>query len=440
MKSPLDILLPYQRKWVDDASRFKIGMWARQTGKSFSSAPEAVVDGHLNKQVDWLILSRGERQSLEWLAKAKKWAEAFDIAIDGYIEQRDGPETLIKSAEIILPNKSRIIALPANPDTCRGYSANVILDEFAIHEKPTEIWNAIFPSITNPLTGLKKLRVLSTPNGRGNKFYQLWTSDNAYSKHKITIHDAIKWGLLLDAEELRKAIDDPDAWAQEYLCEFIDAASILLPYDMIATCETELQPTDFTRRYLGIDIGRKNDLTVIWELCQIGDVLWTASVDVMRNTEYYLQYEAIAARLADPSVKRCAIDSTGIGDMLAEELHRKFGSRVLQCHFTAELKGEIFTGLRRRMEERTLRIPVSRDVREDLHAMEKTVTSSGTVRYAAPRSADGHSDRAAALALAVHAAKDDISAPIEISKPRDRFPFPNYFGGRYSGASTMGRI
>ena len=31
------ILYPYQRRWLDDKSRFKIGMFARQSGKTFTT-------------------------------------------------------------------------------------------------------------------------------------------------------------------------------------------------------------------------------------------------------------------------------------------------------------------------------------------------------------------------------------------------------------------
>ena len=41
----------------------------------------------------------------------------------------------------------------------------------------------------------------------------------------------------VDLDELRAGIDDPDIWAQEYLCAFIDSSSVLLPYDLIAACE-----------------------------------------------------------------------------------------------------------------------------------------------------------------------------------------------------------
>ncbi len=33
--SPRKLLWPYQRRWVDDTSRFKFALMARQTGKDF---------------------------------------------------------------------------------------------------------------------------------------------------------------------------------------------------------------------------------------------------------------------------------------------------------------------------------------------------------------------------------------------------------------------
>ena len=60
--------------------------------------------------------------------------------------------------------------------------------------------------------------------------------------------------------------------------------------------------------------------------------------------------------------------------------------------------------MRRKFEERSIRVPVSRDLREDLHAVQRVVSTGGNVTYSAPRNADGHSDRAAALALCCRAA------------------------------------
>lgn len=412
--SPLTILLPYQREWVNDDARFKIGLWARQTGKSFACAAEAVRDCLNHDKTMWVVLSAGERQALEFMEKARQWAEAFKFAVETYTEDRDAAEALIKSAEIRWQNGSRMLALPANPNTARGYSANLILDEFAFHENPDKIWRGIYPSITNPLRGQFKLRIVSTANGKGNKFYDLWTKNEKYSKHLITIHRAVELGLPLNVQELKEGLDDPDGWAQEYECQFIDTASILLPYDLIATCESEqcfenipiyekLTPALSRVLYAGVDIGRKHDLTVIWLLEKCEDVLWTRRVEVLERTPFREQLEIIED-FVRPAHKVC-IDATGIGAMLAEELGRKYGEyKVEQCQFTAELKQEIFTGLRRKFEDKLIRVPISRSIREDLHGLQKVTTTGGTIRYIAPHNEDGHCDRATALALAVRAA------------------------------------
>lgn len=413
MRSPLEILLPYQRDWVADKARYKIGMWARQTGKSMSTGCEAVRDC-MARKTTWVCLSAGERQALEWMRKARDWTEAFQFAVADYREDRDGAEALLKTAEIEYPNGSRIIALPANPNTARGYSANLVLDEFAFHEKPDAIWRAIYPSISNPLKGEYALRIVSTPNGKANKFYDLWTKNERYSKHLIDIYTAVQRGLPIDIDELKAGLDDPEGWAQEYECQFIDEASILLPYDLIATCEADEASDGWdwaaldspNPLYLGMDIGRKKDLTVVWLIEKLGDVAWTRGVKVMEKTPFHEQFSFVERALQSRSIKRACIDATGIGAMLAEELARKFGAyRAEECKFTAEFKQEIFEPLRARFEERTVRVPVSRAIREDLHGLQRLTTASGNIRYQAPHNDDGHCDRATALALALHAGR-----------------------------------
>lgn len=351
---PLDLLLPYQRRWVDDAAKFKIGVQSRQTGKSFSTACEAVVDALRTKSSKWVCLSAGERQALEWLEKCREWANAFKIALEEFSESRRG-EALMKQAEIRFRNGSRIIAIPANSSTARGYSANVVLDEFAYHEDPDAIWAAMFPSLTNPLAGTflerverlagqgdvesvrrdMKIRVVSTFNGRDNKFFELWEKReaNGYSGHRVTIHDAIRDGLPVDAEKLRAGLDDADAWAQEYECDPRDTSAVLLPYDLIAQAESaeasEVADEAFWQMrggnpvYCGIDFGRSNDPTVCWTLERSGGVLWTREVLVLRNTETPEQVEILRRRLQRAT--RVALDCTGPGVGLGDYLKREFG-------------------------------------------------------------------------------------------------------------------
>ena len=156
----------------------KIGLWARQTGKDYTATAEAVHDCFHNPGATWIIVAASERQALESLAKAKEWAGDIKFHIEDYSEApANVPYSIARAAstEITWSNGSRLIALPANPATIRGYSANLILTEFAFHENPDAIWRAIYPAISNPLRGgVKKLRIISTPNGLNNKFAHLW--------------------------------------------------------------------------------------------------------------------------------------------------------------------------------------------------------------------------------------------------------------------------
>lgn len=423
-----EILMPYQLKWVEDSSRFKIGLWSRQTGKSFATACEAVLDCVCGDSLElgaksleglgaqssklkakssklWVVLSAGERQALEWMEKAKKWTEAVKATVDSYDEIRDSANALLSRAEIRFANGARIVAIPANPDTARGYSANLVLDEFAIHERPFDIWAAIYPSITNPLNGEKRLRIVSTPKGRGNKFADLWEHNEKYSKHKVTIEDAVRMGLPVDIDELKAGVDDPDIWAQEYMCEFIDNTSVLLPYEMIGKCESEsIKDDGASPVYIGMDVGRSKDLSVIVTAVKCGDVLVAVDITELRNMPFNDQLDVLLGKARDRRVAHVCIDSTGIGAMLAEEAARKGGGKFEGVVFNVQTKGEMYGLMRRRFEERSVRIPVSRDLREDLHAVQRVVSTGGNVTYSAPRNADGHSDRAAALALCIRAA------------------------------------
>jgi len=441
--SPRQLLLPYQRRWVEDDARFKIGAWGRQTGKSFSTSEEAVENSVSDPGTTWVCLSAGERQALEWLGKAKEWAAVWGLAMTEDVEERDSAEALLKSAEIRFKTGSRIIAIPANPKTARGYAANIVLDEFAYHEDPDAIWRAMYPSITNPLAGslvaryaaLKdgrsgpdlrrfKLRIVSTFNGRGNKFFELWekAKENGYSQHLVTIEQAFNEGLPVDLAELHRGIDDEESWAQEYMCEPLDTSAVLLPYDLIQLAETPEatesnevpDPAANREIYLGIDFGRQNDPTVCWTLEIIGGIKWTREVLVLKAMDTPDQQEVLRSRIR--AARRVCFDYTGpgigLGDYLAKEFGRydpvkhEFGPMEL-CTFTSAFKRDIFPKLRREFEAPTkLRIPVSRAVREDLHAMQQT-SKNGQYDYWAPRTREGHSDRCTALALAVRAAGDE---------------------------------
>jgi phage FluMu gp28-like protein len=429
---PRSVYLEYQFAAHHDRSRAKIQIQSRQTGKDFTMEGEAVEDC-LEKPTEWMIAAPSERQALDSLDQGKLWADAWDFHIKDIFEEREGntSQHLLKSAEILFENGSRMRAVPGKPDTVRGRSANVILTEFDFFEQPAATWKAILPSITNPLRGgEKKVRIGTTPNGTGSAAHKIFTKDDSkdklqWSRHLVTIYHAVLMGLPVDVQQIRELMDDPDGFAQEFLCQFLDTTNVLLPYDIIALAEsfeaTESWSLDDARHagetFIGIDFGRSSDPTVAWTLQRVGGILWTREVLVLDKTSTPDQERILSDRIA-ASNKVC-FDYTGpgigLGDYMVEKHRRwrpeahEFG-KVELCTFTAGLKRELFPKLRRAFEAPTkLRIPISTAIREDLHEM-KQVISNGEYNYWAPRTKAGHSDRCTALALAVRAAAGESSA------------------------------
>jgi phage FluMu gp28-like protein len=415
----LESFLPYQRKWLLDPSQFKIGLWARQTGKDFTCAAEAALDCSLHGHKHWLIVACGERQALESLRKAREWT----YLISALSRRHRRPRVSFKenANEISFENGSRITALPARPETIRGYSANIILTEFAFHEDPDAVWKAVYPSVSNPMRGgQKRLRIITTPAGHGNLFHQLWSAqdNHLFWRQSVTIHDAVAQGLSMNIAQLRAGMTDAEAWAQEYECHFVDQSSVLLPYSLLEKCEsadaTEF-PSDLSRcsgdLFIGIDFGRKQDLTACWVLERVGHEFWTREVLTLERMSTPAQANLLRARLH--RARRVCLDYTGAGIGLGDMLSEEFGTwspssphgRIELCSFTPALKQELFPRLRASLERGQLWLPASAPIREDLHSLHRVVSPNGSISYRATHSADGHSDRATALALALRAAE-----------------------------------
>ncbi len=431
------MLLQYQWEDWSDPARFKISLWSRQTGKDHTKSGEAaedcfraMVDGRNGTQ--WCIAAPSERQSLESLDKAKEWVEAFAGVVDDYQERREGSssDSLLKSAEITIrakngpKGKSKIRCVPGKPSTVRGLSTNVIMTEFDFFERPDETWRAFLPSITNPLKGGKKVvRLITTPNGIGSAAHKIWTKADGkvkWSRHKVTIYDAVRMGLPVDIEELREAFDDPEGWAQEFECEFLDTASVLLPYEVLAAVENPLAtaaaPDGYWQSPLavpvdaGIDFGRKKDLTVFWAMENIGGFRMTREVLELDRMPTHIQLEHLRPRLQ--RCRRVCHDYTGPGIGLGDLMVAEFGEWAPEQHkfgkielvtFTNQVKCEIFPAVRAEADRRMIGLPVSRTIREDLHSMCRVVTPAGNITYRAPHTEDGHADRCTALALAIRA-------------------------------------
>ena len=409
-------IYPYQQRWFKDRSRFKIGMFARQTGKTFTTTLEIVDDCFeamtLGQRRRWVILSRGERQAKEAMDEGiKRHAKAYQIGFEELEYDWVGQETSHKALEVALPGGSRITALPANPDTARGFSANVFLDEFAFHKDSRTIWKALFPVISAGW----KLRVVSTPNGKGNKFFELMTSSDAtWSRHLVDIHQAVAEGLPRDVAELRAGIADEDAWSQEYELQWLDEASSWLSYELIGSVEDdEAGLPDLYQGglcFVGNDIAARNDLWVAWVLELVGDVLWTREIVELKRASFRTQDDVLDELMRRYRVARLVMDQTGMGEKPVEDAKRRYGEhRVEGVLLNGARPLTVATAAKQRFEDRTLRIPAGSPVlRADLHKLKKVLGPTGNPRLVAERDGEGHADRTWALFLALAGAADPV--------------------------------
>ncbi len=409
-------LYAYQQRWLLDHSRFKIGMFARQTGKTFTTTLEIVDDCFeleaQGRRGRWVILSRGERQAKEAMEEGvKKHAKAYNLAIQEAESGFKGDSgTVYTMLDVVLPGGSRITALPANPDTARGFSANVFLDEFAFHQDSRKIWGALFPVISNGY----KLRGTSTPNGKGNKFYDLMTAEgDTWSKHSVDIHQAVKDGLPRDINELRAGLGDDDLWAQEYELQWLDEASAWLSFELINGVEHEQagrkEHYSGGPCYVGVDIAARNDLFVIWVVEQVGDVLWTREIIERRRISFAEQDALLDDVFARYRVLRACMDQTGMGEKPVEDAKTRHGSlRVEGVLFTGSNKLTMATQGKECLEDKRLRIPQGVPaLRADLHKLQRVTSPTGAPRFVADSDAAGHADRTWACFLAIHAASGD---------------------------------
>lgn len=427
--NPDAIFLPYQGKWVTDHSRLKLMEKGRQIGLSWSTAyatvsRTAMVDA---KRDQW-VSSRDDIQARLFLEDCKLFSGILDIAAQDLGEQVIDPKSKDTAYVLRFANERRIISMSSNPDAQAGKRGGRVLDEFALHPDPRKLWTIAYPGITWG----GSIEVISTHRGSHNFFNQLVReareggNPKKISLHRVTLQDALDDGFLwklqqtLPADDERQEMDeaqyfewvkagcaDEESFLQEYMCQPADDDAAFLEYDLIAACE---YPTSVNwsaieggELYAGIDIGRKKDLTVLWIVEKLGDVLYTRHVEALRNMSKPEQEKVLW-----PWLERCSrtcIDATGLGIGWADDAQAKFGEYAVEAvSFTQRSKEALAYPVRSKMEDRRLRIPFSKHIRADLRSVTKQVSAGGNIRFTAERTPDGHADHFWALALAIDAA------------------------------------
>lgn len=439
--------LPYQVRWLKDLSPVKIWEKSRRIGATYVQSYEDVRDCVKGSIPAVWFSSADESAAKEYIIYAAQWAKLFDAGARDLGQIVLDSDKNIKTFTVEFSNGKRINALSSSPKAFRSKGGKVILDEFAHHEDAPALWKAAKPSITWGFP----LRILSTHNGQQALFFKFVESVKKgklkWSMHTTDIFKAVEEGLadkilkrvLTDQEkedwiqQQKEDCFDDFTWLEEFCCIAVDEASAFLDYNLISTCEEyNIEwPDDVLASFknypvsgdlfVGVDIGRRKDLTVIWICEKLGSVNYTRKVVTLEKTPFKTQQNILFNILHHPGVRRACIDATGLGMQLAETAQDVFGKYKLEAvTFTGPVKEEMAYNLRTNFEDRNIRIPVDTDIREDLHSVKKVVTAAKNIRFDVEKSdVKGHADRFWAAALCLFAAKGN-SGSVTIVSGRKR--------------------
>ena len=398
-------LYPYQKRFMLDDSHFRIIMKARQLGMSWVIALEGLLHALARPYQTILFVSSGEEA-------AKRILQYVYSFIYGMPAK---PRLLTHSlTECRFLNHSRIVSLPNNDRTVRGYRAHkVYCDEFAALMNDSEILAAIQPSISRG----GDMTILSTPRGRANRFWDIWDDDDSgFSRHRVSWTDCPDVEYHKMIKRIQRTMLDLD-FRQEYCCDpsISDMAFFtrellkwVINYDAHYLSELESQ----NKTVMGIDFGKRVSSTAITIAERCEDLVKIRFQEELRNMPYDFevgvkssQLRRIASINDAFNVDEINIDATGVGVRLEEDMRKMFGAKVESIIFSSKTKEILITNFKILCEKHGIELINDAEFISQLLSLEREVLPSGNIRYKHIKSKKD--DRVWSAALAVK----DMASP-----------------------------
>lgn len=387
-------LYPYQLDILNSPARFTVTVAATKVGKTAS-------------HIVWLFeeaLKLKANQRVWWVAPTIGQAKiAFDrmkvqISNKGLFKANETQRTITLITGAIMEFKTA-----EKPDNLYGddvYAA--VYDEYTRGRE--ESWHALRSTLTS--TG-GKCKFIGNAKGKKNWGYKLAMKaksgeDKNYQYFKITAYDAANAGMMTKdgrpfIDEIEDAKKDlPDSVFKElYLAEASEDGSNPFGLDYISRCTYPM--SSLPSICYGNDLAKKADYTVIAGLDKFGGL---SHFDRFQK-DWKQTTQTILALPQAP----LAIDSTGVGDPIAEDIASKRND-VKLVTFTARTKQQLMEGLAYAIQNRQISFPEG-VLKDELESFEFEYTRTG-VRYSAPEGF--HDDAVCALALAVSIWKESSMA------------------------------
>jgi phage FluMu gp28-like protein len=407
----------------------------------------AAVDYALKSGHNVWFSSSDEKNGKEFVLYVRAYCEIYNTLLgQPWVDLKEAT-----TESVLLPNGSRVSSLSSNPRALRGKDGLIILDEVALHLDQQELFRAAQGCVVQR----GKLWLLSTHDGPATLFYQLSKEAEEgkpeWSHHRVTLVDAVNEGYALKfATHLRHLLPDikklndtfiqsirasclnEDSYGQEYMCKPVSLKALINPdaYDALALWDVpDHLDADHEYRplYVGIDVARSHDLTVLWVVEQYenpkatGDHdrydYKTVCVHYIKNEPIPVQYERLKPILSHPSVSGIAIDQGTVGRALADAVADDFQGITTLCNFHNNFKARIAERLSGYVQYQRISFPKD-DVliRTDLLALRREISPGGNVTYNG-KTRETHCDFFWSAALAVEAACIDQGQGAAVISP-----------------------
>ena len=215
---------PWQAALLRSSDARMLLLCSRQAGKSTAAAALALQAALLEPPALILLLSPTLRQSGELFKdKVMRLYNAL---------RRPVPPVQETALTMTLANGSRVVSLPGDEETIRGYSGV----RLAIVDEASRVQDGLYVAV-RPMLAVSQGRLIamSTPFGKRGWFFEEWQGRGDWRRTRITAEMCPRIGKEFLAGE-RLSMGER-AYRQEYLCSFEETAdAVFLHDDIRAAC------------------------------------------------------------------------------------------------------------------------------------------------------------------------------------------------------------
>lgn len=199
---------------------------SRGTGKSICAAVKAYAFAEAHPAVTVLIIAPSLRQSTELFNYVEKVRLSLPMPM---------PVTRSTQSELHLANQSRIIVLPGNADTARGYRCHLL-----IFEEAARVTDDVFQALTPSVLGKGQIVAITTPAGRVGWFPDLWFQGLGLR----IIARSTDLPRLADVVARDRKIMREGQFRQEHLLEFAGSGETFFDYEMLQRALCDAAPLE----------------------------------------------------------------------------------------------------------------------------------------------------------------------------------------------------